>query len=258
MAERFKHPVSRRTEAVRRTLLDLLFPPLCIVCRVPVADPHHLCARCWNRIGFLEEPLCVRCGFPFEYDTRVETHCAVCSQDEPAFDRARALMRYDEASRDPILALKRADRLDLVPAFARWLRRAGRELIAQSDLIVPVPLHRRRLWQRRFNQSAVLALSLGRLSGKPVSNLALVRLRATPSQGDMPSASARRRNVSGAFRVAAAHRPAVRDKAILLIDDVFTTGATIDACARALKRGGARKVFVLTLARVVRPTSVPI
>ena len=184
--------------------------------------------------------------------------CAACQRRLPAFDRARALMRYDDASRDPILALKRADRLDLVPAFARWLAPAARELLEQSDVIVPVPLHRRRLWKRRFNQSALLAQALGKLAGKPVECLLLFRARPTPSQGEMPSAAARRRNVQGAFRVDRSRIGALGGRSVLLIDDVFTTGATIEGCARALKRAGSERVFVLTLARVVRPMSNPV
>ena len=159
------------------------------------------------------------------------------------------------AARNSILALKRADRLDLAPAFSRWLDRAGRDVSAETDLIVPVPFHPRRLWQRRFNQSAMLAQRLATLTGKPADPLALQKIRETPSQGEMPSAKARRRNVRGAFRVEPTAVPALRGKSVLLIDDVFTTGATIDACARALKRAGAAKVLVLTLARVVRPTT---
>ena len=167
-------------------------------------------------------------------------------------------MRYDDASRDPILAFKRADRLDLVPAFARWMLGIGRELIADTDVIVPVPLHRWRLWQRRFNQSALIALALGKLAERPVDCFSLVRTRPTPSQGDMPSASARRRNVRGAFRVVPGRAGQLCGKSILLVDDVFTTGSTIDACARTLKRAGAARVLVLTLARVVRPVTKPI
>lgn len=161
-------------------------------------------------------------------------------------------MRYDDKSRDLILALKRADRLDLVPAFAKWLAGTGREMLAQADVVVPVPLHRMRLWTRRFNQSAVLAQELSRGRDLAVDPFILERVRATPSQGEMPSAKARRRNVRGAFRIAPDRRDAVAGKAVLLIDDVFTTGATVGACARALKRAGAEKVMVLTLARVVR------
>jgi ComF family protein len=158
-------------------------------------------------------------------------------------------MRYDDKSRDLVLALKRGDRLDLVPAFSRWLARAGRELTAQAELIVPVPLHPGRLWSRRFNQSALLARTLASHCNRPTDFLLLQRTRRTPSQGEMPSARARRRNVLGA------RAEAVRGRTILLIDDVYTTGATIEACARALKRAGAGKVMVLTLARVVRAAS---
>jgi ComF family protein len=162
-------------------------------------------------------------------------------------------MRYDEASKGPIIALKRADRLDLVPAFGRWLERSGRTLLGEADLIVPVPLHRFRLWHRRFNQAALLGATLSRMSGVPFDALVLGRTRPTASQGAMPSAKARRRNVRGAFKVAPERRGDLSGKTVLLVDDVFTTGATIDACARALKRGGAARVLVLTLARVVRP-----
>ncbi|HEY2446462.1 MAG TPA: ComF family protein [Rhizomicrobium sp.] len=241
-----------------RRALDLVFPPLCASCRSPIAEAHNLCAACWSKLHFLENPVCTVCGFPFDYDSGGESLCAGCRQRMPAFDRARALMRYDETSRDPILALKRADRLDLVPAFARWAQRPGKELLADADIIVPVPLHRWRLWQRRFNQSALLARELGRLAGKPVDCVALYRKRATASQGRMPSASARRRNVQGAFGVDKMRAQTLRGKAILLVDDVYTTGSTIEACARALKRAGAAEVFVLTLARVVRPLSNPI
>jgi ComF family protein len=209
-------------------------------------------------MNFLSDPVCGICGFPFEFDPGPETICAGCRQNPPVFDRARALMRYDPASRDPLLALKRADRLDLVPAFARWLASAGRELVAPCDIIIPVPLHRWRLWRRRFNQSALIAQALGGLASKPVDCLVLVRARATPSQGDMPSAGARRRNVQGAFRVDPARRERLCGKTVLLIDDVFTTGATVEACTRALKRAGAARVFVLALARVVRPLANPI
>ncbi len=235
-----------------RGILDLVFPPLCPVCGEPVSAAGSLCPDCWKEIHFLDGPVCAVCGLPFEVDPGPGAVCAACLAHPPAFDQARAVMRYDERSKKPILALKHADRLDLVPGFGRWLERTGRGLLAEADVIVPVPLHRRRLWRRRFNQAAELAWALSRRASVPCDPLALVRLKPTPSQGDMPSAKARRLNVRAAFAVPKEKRVAVGGKAVLLIDDVTTTGATADSCAEALKRAGAKNVSVLALARVVR------
>ncbi|HEX3487302.1 MAG TPA: ComF family protein [Micropepsaceae bacterium] len=233
--------------------LDALFPPLCMVCRTRQLEPHSLCASCWSAISFIEEPFCAACGIPFDIDPGGETLCGPCHATPRAFDRARSLLRYDDASKALILSFKHGDRLESAPAFARWLERSGRSLLAETDLIVPVPLHRWRLWRRRYNQAAILAEGLARLSARPHDPLVLERKRPTPSQGQMPSAKARRRNVLGAFRVPPTKAAAVKGRAILLVDDVFTTGATLDACARALKRAGAARVDALTMARVVRP-----
>ncbi|MBV9043778.1 MAG: ComF family protein [Alphaproteobacteria bacterium] len=235
-----------------RATLDLVFPPLCIACRAHVAEPGAMCVTCWSTIHFLDGPMCECCGLPFELDPGAGTLCAACHARPPAFDKARAVMRYDDASKAPILALKHGDRLDLAPGFTRWLDRGGRVLLDEADIIVAVPLHRVRLWRRRYNQSAELARALARLSGKPIEFAALTRSRQTQSQGAMRSAKARRRNVLGAFRVSPGHKSAIAGRNILLIDDVLTTGATVEACARALKRAEAAKVFVLALARVVR------
>ena len=194
--------------------------------------------------------MCECCGLPFEFDPGEAMRCAACLVRPPTYDRARAIFVYDEKSRGPILALKHADRLDLVPGFAHWLERTGRPLLAETDLIVPVPLHRFRLWRRRYNQAAELARALARRTEKPVALGALERSRATESQGAMSSASGRRRNVRRAFRVPKPAQVAARN--ILIIDDVLTTGATAEACALALKRAGAAKVQILALARVVK------
>lgn len=239
-----------------RSVLDVLFPPTCIACREPVRDSGSLCANCWSNVAFLEGAMCECCGLPFELDPGPGTLCAACHARKPSFDKARSVMRYDEGSKASILALKHADRLDLVPPLSRWLARTGRALLDEADLIVPVPLHAMRLWRRRYNQSAEIARRLGVMAGKPVDLEALYRKRATPSQGTMTSAKARRRNMQGAFAV----RPdaGLKGRKILLIDDVLTTGATVEACARALKRAGASHVLVLTLARVVRPLTTAV
>lgn len=245
-------------QRVGRSALNFVYPPLCVGCRALVGEPGSLCATCWQGVEFLDGPACECCGLPFELDPGPGTRCAACLAEPPVFDRARAVMRYDEASKGPILALKHADRLDLIPGFARWLDRAGRAMLDEIDVIVPVPLHPLRLWARRYNQSAEMARALGRMTAKAVAPLALVRVRATPSQGEMPSAKARRRNMRGAFRVPSGRRAAIEGKSVLLIDDVLTTGATVEACARALKRAGAAKVHVLALARVVKPLATSI
>ncbi len=235
----------------KRAFLDLVFPPLCMACRQPGASTG-LCADCWSKIQFLDGPLCACCGIPFEVTVQGEAPlCASCLTRRPSFDQARAILRYDDFAKAPILALKHADRLDLVPEFALWLERAGREMIAASELIVPVPLHPLRLWRRRYNQAAELSRTLARRTGLKVDTMALIRSRPTPSQGTMPSARARRRNVLGAFRVPEPARVAGRN--ILLVDDVLTTGATAEAACRALLRAGAQKVRVVALARVARP-----
>jgi ComF family protein len=237
---------------VWRGLIDLVFPPVCVVCREEVDEPGSLCAACWKEVHFLDGPVCAACGLPFEVDPGGDTLCAACLAHPPAFDKARAVMRYDENSKKPILALKHADRLELVPGFARWLERAGAMLLDETDIVVPVPLHRWRLWRRRYNQSAELARILARGRVLAFRPDILLRLRPTPSQGEMPSAKARRRNVRAAFVVPRETKALVAGKTVLLIDDVMTTGATLDACAKTLKRAGAKTVYALALARVVR------
>ena len=243
--------------ALRRiggTALDALLPPRCLNCGATVTAAGTLCVACWRGITFLGDPCCVCCGRPFDFVPMPETLCAACAAAPPPFARARAALRYDEASRRLVLAFKHGDRLHLAPALAQWMHRAGAALIAEADLIVPVPLHWTRLFARRYNQAAVLAQALARMpaAGGASPTLGadwLLRRRRTPSQGRR-NAAARRRNVAGAFAL----RPGctVKDRRVLLIDDVFTTGATVAECARTLHRAGAGAVDVLTLARTTR------
>lgn len=231
-------------------LLDVLLPPQCLGCRRLVDRPGQLCPDCWGRIRFIAPPFCACCGLPFAHDPGPGALCGGCAAHPPVFQRARAVFRYDAASRGLILAFKHGDRLDAAPPFARWLAAAGAALLAEADLILPVPLHRRRLFQRRYNQAALLAQALARQRGLPVATQVLLRRRNTPSQGHL-RASQRRRNVAGAFAVAPGGAARLAGRRVLLVDDVFTTGATLEAAARALLAAGAREVDCLTLARVV-------
>jgi ComF family protein len=231
--------------------LNAVLPPRCLACGTLVERAGALCGACWSEVAFLTPPHCACCGFPFEYDLGAQALCGACTRDPPPYQRARAVMRYNEASRQLILAFKHGDRTEGAPAFGAWLARAGTDLIAEADLIAPVPLHRWRLLSRRYNQAALLAHALGRETGLPVHTELLLRRRHTPSQGRL-SVTARRRNVAGAFAVAPRGTAVLAGRHVLLVDDVLTTGATVAACARALQRGGAAAVSVLVLARVVR------
>ncbi len=243
--------IARGLRGLPGLALNALLPPRCLGCRTVVARTAALCADCWKGVQFLDPPLCARCGFPLEYDLGPEVLCGACVREPPGFDRARAVMRYDEGSRGLVLGFKYADRTEGAAAYGAWLARAGAELTAEADLIAPVPLHWLRLFARRFNQAALLAQALGRETGLPVVPDLLLRRRHTPSQGRL-SADQRRRNVAGAFAVRGARAPRLAGRRVLLVDDVLTTGATAAACARTLRRAGASAVDVLVLARVVR------
>ena len=231
--------------------LNAVLPPRCLTCGVLVERSGALCAACWAEVAFIAPPYCACCGLPFEYDLGPEALCGECTREPPPYTRARAVMRYTEMSRRLVLAFKHGDRTEGAPAFGAWLARAGAELLAEADVIAPVPLHRWRLLSRRYNQAALLAQALGRETGLPVAADLLLRRRHTASQGRL-SVAARRRNVAGAFAVKPARQADLAGRHVLLVDDVLTTGATAAACARTLRRGGAAAVSVLVLARVVR------
>jgi ComF family protein len=231
-------------------VLDALLPPRCLSCGETVAEQGVLCAECWRAVTFIAPPYCARCGVPFPHEgAALGSVCAGCIAEPPPFDRARAVFRYDEASRALVLAFKHADRTHTAPAYGRWLRRAGAELFDGADLVVPVPLHWTRLFARRYNQSALLAHAIRAAGGPPVDPDLLVRRRRTPSQGHL-GRRARARNVERAFRLRAGAE--VRGRHVVVVDDVMTTGATLAECARVLRRAGAARVDVLTLARAGR------
>lgn len=234
-----------------RVVLDGVLPPRCLGCGASVGDDGGLCAVCWREVTFIAPPLCQACGAPFEIMTPGMAICAACHAHPVKFDRARAAFVYDEHSKAILLRFKHGDRLDAAPAFGRLLARAGADLLAHADIITAVPLHRWRLFQRRYNQAAVLAYAAARVAGRRgcvVPDL-LVRRRPTPIQGRL-SRLGRRRNVAGAFTLRRRWASRLAGKRILIIDDVLTTGATLEECARVLKRAGTAQVDVLTLARV--------
>lgn len=233
----------------RTTIRDHLWPPLCAVCDEQVQG-GGLCADCWDAVTFLGAPQCYACGVPFPFDPGPGALCAACTRARPPYERARAAFVYDDASRPMILAFKHADRTDLAPALVNWLARPAAVLLQDADIVAPVPLHWSRLLHRRYNQSALLSNALARRAGAQALPDLLVRKRRTGTQGGK-SRPARIRNVQGAFRVRAGYVSGLRDKRVLLVDDVMTTGATLEACARALLRAGAGAVDVITIARVV-------
>jgi ComF family protein len=216
-----------------------------------------LCAACWSKLTFITRPYCERLGIPFAYDAGPGLLSLEAIADPPAYGRARAVAAYDGVAAKLVHALKYGDRLDLAPALGRWMANAGADVLKDADALVPVPLHWRRLWARRFNQSAALARAVGKARGLPVVRDALRRVKATPQQVGL-SRSERALNVQGAFRVPVSGKAEVAGRRLVLVDDVLTSGATVDACARALLRGRAASVDVLVFARVVGPARPPI
>lgn len=234
-------------------LLDAVFPPVCLSCREPISDPDAVCTACWSKINFIRQPLCDRLGIPLRYDTRSQAGdaspllSAAATADPPNWDRARAVATYGEVMRRMVHALKYHDRHDARRLFGRWLTTAGSDLLPGTDVIIPMPLHGIRLLARKFNQSALIAAEVSRLSGITMAPGALLRIKSTPSQVGL-SPSERQRNVAGAFKVAALQKHRISGKRVLLIDDVITTGATCRAATSALRRAGAVRVDVLALA----------
>jgi ComF family protein len=235
-----------------RWLLDTLLPPTCLACDAPVEKEGQFCVACFKSANFISAPLCLCCGVPLPYAEAggQMQKCPACTEVAPAFIRARAALRYDDIAKRMILPLKYADHTEAVKGLAELMRRPGEHLLQAANLLVPVPLHATRLRARRFNQAALLAIQLARLTGRPLGLDTLIRHRETlPLEG--MDLAARRAQLEGAI-VVRAEAP-VRDKRVLLIDDVMTSGTTANACARALLDAGARRVDVLTAARVADP-----
>ncbi|OUR76515.1 hypothetical protein A9Q83_14185 [Alphaproteobacteria bacterium 46_93_T64] len=250
-------PIKKWLGAGSKILLDTIFPALCPRCNEAVDEPGSLCADCWGQANFISPPTCFHCGYPFEYEVADDMLCGNCISNPPPFTRGLSVLHYDDVSRDMILAFKHADRTDRVPAFANWMSRTAAEILKDDVLIAPVPLHRKRLLKRRYNQSALLAQSIGNKTNRRVAVDLLLRSKDTSSQGGK-NLKARFKNIRGAFSVNPVWQDTIKGEHILLIDDVYTTGATVSACASCLLRAGVRQIDILTLCRVVRPVSMSI
>ena len=232
-----------------QVLIDLVLPPRCPACRTIVDGDGRFCPDCWPKLQFITAPCCARCGDPFDHDRGAGAECAACLAEPPRYAAARAALAYGGPARTAILSLKHGDKPWLATIMATHMARAGAGLITPETLLVPVPLHRWRLWRRGYNQAALLAQALAARTGAELAIDALERVKPTRPSAGMGRA-ARARNVRGVFKVR--DRSQIKGRAIVLVDDVLTTGATADACARVLRRAGAGTVGVLTFARVVR------
>jgi ComF family protein len=232
--------------------LDQLIPPTCLSCGDITSSSAGLCNACWPTISFISSPLCSSCGKPFDLENDIEissgTLCAACIKQPPSFSIMRSALLYDDSSKAMILGFKHSNRLEAAPLFTKWLCGADSEIFNGAELITAVPLHWRRLFKRKYNQSAILANAVGKKRLiRSIPDL-LQRHRHTETQGQL-SRLQRRANVRGAFKLNNRYRIEVQNNVIILVDDVVTSGATIDACTRVLLNAGAAEVRVLTLAR---------
>lgn len=242
----------RQAAALCSAVSNIIWPPVSPLSGDPVLRSGELTAADWSKVQFIARPLCRRCGVPFDHPSYDDLECPACLARPPAFGCARAVFVYDAASRAMVLTLKHAGRTDAVAAYGRWMARAGGDALREADALIPVPLHPSRLRARRFNQSLLLANAISQVSKIGVDAHALARIKRTGTQGGL-TGKGRARNVAGAFKVRPKARARVAGRRLVLIDDVYTTGATLNACVRALKQAGAENVNAITLSRVVKP-----
>jgi ComF family protein len=247
--------VKSQLRTMLRSIVDLILPPLCFSCKTKVTDPGTLCPTCWNDLSFLGKPCCHHCGWPFPYEVAHQTVCQACATKRPLFEQARSALIYDGVTRKLVLTLKHGDGTHLSKLMASWMEQAGTDILTGAHALIPVPLHWKRLLKRGYNQSALLAQDIHRKTGVPLQSSWLKRQRSTPSQGGL-TRNQRQANVRSAFEVPTTKRPLLEGKVVVLIDDVYTTGSTLEACTRTLLKRGAGEVRVLTLARALKPTDI--
>ncbi|MEI8320996.1 MAG: ComF family protein [Alphaproteobacteria bacterium] len=231
--------------------INFFLPPVCLMCRDLLQDNTAVCAKCWEEIDFITDPFCESCAYPFSFGEHGhQLKCGACLDAPPSFSKTRAVFKYDHFSKNLILPFKHNKAIHFAPLLGDWMQRAGKDILQDADLFVPVPLHWTRLLKRGFNQAAVLAKRLEKKSQIPAKMTILKRIKRTPSQGDL-TVQEREKNVANVFQVLDQHEKLVQGKVVILVDDVMTTGATLNACAKALLRAGAQEVRTLVAARVL-------
>jgi ComF family protein len=260
-------PIAENTQRFQRVhrllrlgwhqFVDVLTPPLCLCCQAPVTRGAALCLACWPLLHMLDDPVCDALGTPFAYDEGAGALSAAAIAEPPVWNRARAAVLYDETAKGLVHGFKYRDVMEAGLLMARLMQGAGRRLLAEADVVVPVPLHRWRLWRRRFNQAAFLAQQVAVGADLPWAEDVLLRAKPTASQVGM-TAEQRHKNVGRAFVVSPERRFVVDGKRVLLVDDVRTTGATAGACADTLRKAGAAQVDLLTFALVLNPAQLHI
>ena len=237
-------------------ILDRLLPPRCLSCGEGIQDVGRICMDCWKELNFLSRPLCDCCGYPFNFTEQISQEfspglCAACQRKHPPFRHARAALRYDDGCRRMIISYKHGDRTDYETFFTRMLMQASQNMEISGAVIAPVPLHEKRLKKRRYNQAALIAKNFSEKKSLDYIPDLLIRRKYTPPQSG--NYGSRKRNVAGAFRVTDKYSAMIRRRPVLLIDDVYTTGATVRACAAILRRAGSGPVDIITIARVCAP-----
>lgn len=243
--------IEKIIKPITKKAIDIIFPPRCLSCKVYVESDGSLCHNCWEEIDFISSPQCSSCGTPLEFATSDGTICGQCIANPPKYTMARSVLRYNEKSSKLITNFKYYDNTHSSNHFAKWLLRAGKDMIGDVDIITPVPLHKLRLLSRRYNQCALICNRLSEMTGITSYNNLLIRHKNTKPQAGL-AFNKRINNVKSAFKINHDLIEQINDKNILLIDDVMTTGSTIDSCTKTLLNSGARNVYVLTIAMTVK------
>lgn len=231
--------------------LNLLFPPQCGLCRELIDENGGICSNCWQELNFITAPFCKICGYPYEFDMGESAQCAACMANPPEYNGHRSVFHFDDGSKRLVHDLKYHDKPLMLDSFAKWLAQAAPDWLDLPDvMLVPVPIHRFRLLKRKYNQSALLVKALAEYTQSDVGYDILQRVKNRPPQASL-SRQKRLKNLAGAFRVNPKRKELIKARPIILIDDVMTTGTTINACAKILHKAGSGRVFSITLARTV-------